>query len=377
MISQDAIAAAFATNFADREEIGAAVCVWSDRGPEVSLAGGRLSRDPAAAEWTDSTLVPVWSTTKGPAAATLLKILDDEQLALSTPVHHVWPELGADVTFAQLLSHQAGLPALDVDTSVWEHEAAVIALERQPPHWPPGTAHGYHSRTFGVLLEECVRRLRGAPLGTVWQRDIATPLGLDVWIGLPDREHPRVATVSPGRLIQRPEEKEFATAFADPTSLTRRSFASLRGLNGIQEMNQPSAWRLGQPSFGGVASARGLARFYHALATGDGGVFSVAVRRAAATPLVEGDDRVLRLPTAFTAGFQKDPRASDGRPRRHHYGASPNAFGHPGAGGSLAFADPDRRLGFGYVMNLVAPGVMPGERALSLVRALGQAHSKS
>ena len=85
----------------------------------------------------------------------------------------------------------------------------------------------------------------------------------------------------------------------------------------------------------------------------------------------------LRLPTAFTAGFQKDPHGPDGRPWRHHYGASPNAFGHPGAGGSLAFADPDRRLGFAYVMNLIAPGVMPGERALSLVRALGQAHSKS
>lgn len=370
MNRHDAMRAAFAANFAEREEIGAAVCVWTDDGPSVSLTGGTVSREPDAAAWTENTLVPVWSTTKGPAVATVLRLLEQHGLHPGTPVHHVWPELPADVAFGHMLSHQVGLPALDVETSLFDHEAAVIAIERQPPHWPPGTAHGYHPRTFGILLEELARRLAGAPLGEVWRRDIAGPLGLEVWIGLPESEHSRVATVYPGRLAPRPEEKAFGQAFAQSASLTRRAFASLRGLNAISELNQPAAWALGQPAFGGVASARGLARFYHALATGEGGVFSPQLRTWAETTLVDGPDRVLLMPAAFSAGFQKDPIGPDGRKIRQHYGPSPRAFGHPGAGGSLAFADPARRLGFAYVMNLISPGVMPGERALSLVRVL-------
>lgn len=370
MIDTHPLEDVFTAHFRDGEELGAAVCVWSDGGPLVSLAGGHTSPVATATDWTEATLVPIWSTTKGPAAATLLRALDRAQLSLATPVHHVWPELAADVTFAQLLSHQAGLSAVDVETSVFDHEAAVIALERQSPQWPPGTAHGYHPRTFGVLIDECVRRLCGAPLGEVWRREIAIPLDLDVWIGLPESEHSRVATVKASRATLRIEEQHFTAAFTDPTSLTRRSFNSLRGLNATHDMNRPDAWRLGQPAFGGLASARGLARFYHALVTGADGVFSDAVRTAAETMIVDGLDRVLHLPTAFSAGFQKDPLGVDGRKRRHHYGPSLRAFGHPGAGGSLAFADPTRRLGFAYVMNLISPGVMPGERALSLVRAI-------
>lgn len=377
MIDRSAFEDAFTPRFASGEELGAAACLWTDQGPVISLVGGRVSRDENSDAWTEDTLAPVWSTTKGPAAATLLHALDREHLTPATPVRHVWPELGAEVSFAQLLSHQAGLPALDVDTSVFDHEAAVIALERQTPHWSPGTAHGYHPRTFGVLLDECVRRLCSAPLAEVWRRSIAAPLQIEVWIGLPASEDPRVAEVSPGRTIPHPEEQEFMTAFSDSSSLTRRAFSSLRGLHATTDLNRPEARRLGQAAFGGFASARGLARFYHALATGEGGVFSAAVRAAAETTLVDGPDLVLRLPTAFSAGFQKDPLEPGGRKRRHHYGSSGRAFGHPGAGGSLAYADPEHRLGFGYVMNLVAPGVMPGQRALSLVRAIYQAHSKS
>jgi CubicO group peptidase (beta-lactamase class C family) len=371
MINTSNIENVFAENFAERGELGAAFCVWSDAGAVLSLAGGATSRESAAAPWTEHTLVPVWSTTKGPAAATLLWALDRARLTLDTPVSHVWPELGADATFGQLLSHQAGLPALDVPTSVFDHDALVIALERQVPSWEPGQAHGYHPRTFGVLLDECVRRVCGAPLGDVWHRAIATPLELDVWIGLPAHALSLVATVYAGRFILKPDEQDFNKAFSDVSSLTRRAFDSVRGLNAIHEMNDPSAWALGQPAFGGVASARGLARFYHALATGESGIFSETVRRWAETTLCEGNDRVLHMPTAFSAGFQKDPVGTGREQRRSHYGPRPRAFGHPGAGGSLAWADPDRRLGCAYVMNLIAPGVMPGERALSLVRAMG------
>ena len=367
----------FAAHTAEGVDGGVAMCLWTDDGPAVSLTAGHTARTPDSPAWTESTLVPVWSTTKGPAAATLLTALFAEQLSLSTPVRHVWPELGVDVTFAQMLSHQAGLAALDVETSVFDHEAAVIALERQTPNWTPGTRHGYHPRTFGVLLDECVRRLTGARLGEVWRHRIADPLELDVWIGVPESETNRIAAVSPGKPSQRLEEKAFVAAFSDAHSLTRRAFSSLRGLNAVSEFNRPEARALGQPAFGGFASAVGLARFYHALATGAGGVFPTAVREAAATTLVDGDDAVLLMPTSFTAGFQKDPVRPDGEKRRHHYGPSHRAFGHPGAGGSLAFADPGRRTGFAYVLNLIAPGVMPGQNALSLVQACSQAHSKS
>ena len=369
MIPLNQLHDAFADNFATHGELGAAFCLWSDQGPVVSLAGGTLTKDDHAGPWRENTLVPVWSTTKGPAAATLLLCLDRAGLSLDTDVRHVWPRLAGPLTFGQLLSHQSGLPALDLDTSVFDHDAAVTALEQQPAAWRPGTAHGYHPRTFGPLLDECVRRLSGAPLGLIWRREIAEPLDLEIWIGLPEREHPRVATVYPGPFTSKPGEEGFTRAFSNPASLTRRSFASLRGLQSIAEMNQPPARLLASPAFSGIASARGLARFYHALATGDGGLFSPRLRHWAETPLVNGPDRVLLLPTSFSAGFQKDPVGPASVKLRDHYGHSPRAFGHPGAGGSLAWADPERRLGGAYVMNLIAPGVLPSQRTLALVHA--------
>ncbi|MFN0130149.1 MAG: serine hydrolase domain-containing protein [Verrucomicrobiales bacterium] len=362
------IEGAFSGLFQGEGQLGAALAIWSEAGRWISLIGGHRSRAPHAADWTEDTLVPVWSTTKGPAAATLLWALDRHGLSTDTPVHHIWPELGSNVSVGQLLSHQAGLAALDVETSVFDHRAAVIALERQTPAWPPGTGHGYHPRTFGPLVDECVRRLTGAPLADVWRREIAEPLQLDVWIGLPESEDDRVATVHPSPSEHRPEEQCFIQAFSDRTSLTRRAFSSLAGLTATSDMNRPEARRLGHPAFGGVASAIGLARFYHALVTGEGGIFSPAIRRAAESTLTDGDDTVLCLPTAFAAGFQKDPIAA-GRKRRYHYGPSWRAFGHPGAGGSLAFGDPDRNIGFAFVLNRIAPGVMPGKAALSLVEA--------
>jgi CubicO group peptidase (beta-lactamase class C family) len=357
-------------NFSERGELGASACVWSDEGESLLLTGGVVSRLADAPPWTPDTLVPVWSTTKGPAAATLVRALDRAGLTLESPVRRIWPELTAEVSFRQMLSHQAGLAAIDLEVSVFDYPGSVLAVERQEPNWPPGTAHGYHPRTFGVLLDECVRRLCGAPLGEVWRRDIAEPLDLDIWIGLPEAEWPRVATVYPDRSSPRPEEAGFVQAFADPSTLTRRAFQSLRGLHAVADMNTPAARQLASPAFGGIASARGLAKFYHTLVTGGAGRFSTRARAWMESTLANGHDRVLALPTAFSAGFQKDPVGSRARKLTQNFGRSFRAFGHPGAGGSLAFADPERRLGFAYVMNLVAPGVMPGERALSLVRAL-------
>lgn len=372
---------AFEENFASRGEIGAAVSVWLRGEEALHLEGGRVSKDPNAAAWTAETLVPVWSATKGPAALTLLATLCEAGLDLDTPVRAVWPELGAPVNFGELLSHQSGLCALDEIAPVLDHAAVRAALEKQEPAWTPGEAHGYHPRTFGFLVEECVRRLTGgATLGNVWRESFGGPLEADFWIGLPETEHARVARLYPGRVKQpSPGEAEFFQAMNTPGSLTRRSFSSPSGFHAVADLNTPAAWTAGLAGFGGVGSARGLAKVYAALANGgvlEGRrivpeqVLSWLRRR-----LVNGPDRVLRLATAFSAGCMMDPLDGGGRKLRQHFGPSLDAFGHPGAGGSHAFADPANGLAFAYVMNQMEQGVLPNAKSLTVIEALYRALS--
>lgn len=361
--------AAFQENFAARGEIGAAVCMWRDGQEILHLTGGTVAKGGAA--WTPDTLVPVWSCTKGPAALTLLLALHDAGFDLDTQVQRLWPELRAHVTFGEMLSHQAGLCALDAAVPLTEREAVIAALAAQEPAWTPGTAHGYHPRTFGFLLDECVRRLTGLSTGEEWQRLVAGPLEIDFHIGLAPEHFPRMATLYPGRV--RPSlpvhETDFRTAMNDPASLTARSFASPRG-GSVADMNKPDAWQAGWAGHGGIGSARGLAKFYSILAAGgrflDTQVIPEEVIRQASTPILQGMDRVLRLPTRFAAGFMLDPLDAAGAKLRQSFGPSARAFGHPGAGGSVAFTDPDRRLGFAYVMNQMELGVLPGGKADAL-----------
>lgn len=356
-------------NFAGGGEVGAAVAVWGESGRVLAVARGRRSRGEAAGDWERETLVPVWSTGKGPAATALLLALEEAGLGLETPVRRVWPELGVEVDFGQLLSHQAGLAALRAEVPVWEREAVVAALERQEPWWEPGLAHGYHARTSGYLWDECVRRLTGAPLADYWSRRVAEPLGVDVFFGVPEAELGRVAQVEAGRASARPEEADFVREYGRAGSLTRLAFATPRGLQGVAEMNSARALRAGFAAFGAVASADGLAAFYAALAAGAeplGG----RILRWAREVRCSGPDRVLQMPTAYTGGFQRDPLLAGGEKARRSFGRSVERFGHPGAGGSLAFADPECRLGFAYVRNLIDPGVMPGPGARRLVAVL-------
>ena len=365
--------AAFAENFALRGEIGAACSVWIDGREALHLAGGRTAREPDAPAWTAETLAPVWSATKGPAALTLLHILREAGLDPDAPVRAVWPELGASVTFGEMLSHQAGLAALDDPPSVLDHPAVAAALARQTPAWPPGARHGYHPRTFGPLVEECVRRLTGGrTAGEAWRERVAGPIGADFWIGLPASEHFRVARVYPGKVRPPPpEEEEFHKAAGTPGTPTRRAFSSPAGLHAVAEMNRPEAWTAGLAAFGGVGSARGLAAVYSAAAL-SGEIPAVPAELTAwlSARLVNGLDATLLVPTAFSAGCMMDPLDESGAKLRRHFGSSLTAFGHPGAGGSHAFADPERRLSFAYVMNQMEQGVLPNEKCLSLIRAL-------
>jgi len=254
---------------------------------------------------------------------------------------------------------------------MFDHAAVVAAIAEQAPLWEPGTAHGYHPRVSGFLLDEIVRRVAGVPLGRYFREAFGAPLELDLWIGLPEVEHARVATLYAGRMSDPEGEAKFYQAFADPGSLTRRAFGSPVGVAAISGMNDPVAWEAGWPAMGGVGTARSLGKFYAMLAGGGcwGGrrFVSEAVFEQMGKTLVSGMDAVFCLDTAFSAGFMKDVAGSA---RRRMFGPSAEAFGHPGAGGSLAFCDPQNGIAFAYTMNQMNYGVLPGPKSLDMVAAL-------
>lgn len=374
----DAVRRAFAANFTASDELGAAVSVWRDGVEILSLAGGHRDRA-GALPWKQTTLAPVFSATKTPAAVCALIALDNAGLPLTAPVAEAWPEFAAagktSITFGQVLTHTAGLGALDQPPPLDDYPAIIRALELQTPLWPPGTAQGYHARTFGFLLDEIVRRLTGAvSLGEFFHVSLARPLGLDFWIGLPDAEAVRVAEVLPGKLRADSATQAFVKAWSDPASLTRRTFTSPRGYNSPAEYNLPAFRAAGFAGLGGVASARGLAGFHALLAAGGlhrgTRLIPESVLRQLETPLSQADDLVLLAPAAFAAGVMKDPLDAQGRKQRRHFGPSLRAFGHPGAGGCLGFADPEHGLAFAYVMNRLEPGALPGAKPQALIEAL-------
>ncbi|MCE9611751.1 MAG: beta-lactamase family protein [Chthoniobacter sp.] len=373
-MSADRIATLFHENFTAYGELGASVCVWREGREVLSLAGGFRDRA-RTLPWTDETPVLFWSATKGLAAACLLHACQEHAISPLRLVAEVWPDFSQAgkerVTIAELLSHQAGLPALTPTVDVLDHAAVAAALAAETPHWPPGIGHGYHPRTFGYLVDELLRRITGTALREYWRDQIAEPLGLDVWIGLPPERE--AAAVFPAKTAP-PKGDPFYTAFLTPDSLTARAFATPRGLHSVASMNSPEARAASLGAFGGIGTARGLAKFYALLAGGGEWAgrrfFQPATLDWMTTTLTQGLDRVLLAETAFSAGFMRDPADARGAKRRTHFGPSPRAFGHPGAGGSHAFADPDTGLAFAYVMNQMEPGVFPGPKCLRLVAAL-------
>ncbi len=374
-----AVTTEFEENFRSRGELGAAVSVWREGREVLSLTSGWRDRQQTR-PWDDETLVLSWSVTKAIASACLLHVLANDGIELSTPVAALWPEFAAAgkgaVTLAELLSHRAGLAAMDApQTSVLDHHAVAAALAAQAPNWPPGTAHGYHPRTYGFLVDELLRRRRPAhTVGTYWRETFAEPLGLDFWIGLPDAETSRVATIYASRAGGPALTGAFYEALADEHSLTRRAFTGPAGLHAVSAMNSPEARRSAVASFSGIGSARALGKFYGMLANGgalDGRTFFPPHALAWMSALqTSGPDRVLCLDTAFSAGFMQDPVDSEGRKTRQLFGPSLQAFGQPGAGGGHAFADPEHKVAFAYLMNQMELGVLPNTKSLSMVGAL-------
>jgi CubicO group peptidase (beta-lactamase class C family) len=363
----------FQENFEKLGELGAAVSVWQNGKPIVDLCGG--FRDARRENpWTSDTLVLVWSATKGIGSACVLHSLQEHKIDLDRRVAEFWPEFAQagkeEITLAQLLSHQAGLCALDRRVDVLDYDAVIRALEAQKPLWPPGTAHGYHARTFGFLLDEVVRRVAGKTLSEYWQENFARPLNLDFWIGLPEEQNSRVATMYAAKAGKPPEPRQFYDDLATPGTLARKTFTSPHGLNVISKMNDPLVRAQSIVSFGGIGNASALAKFYSMLANdgkADGQTFfSRETLEWMRTTLSDDVDRVFQIPTAFSAGFMKDPRET----ARRIFGPSGTSFGHPGAGGSHAFADPENKIAFAYVMNQMEQSLLPNEKSLRLVDAI-------
>jgi len=363
----------FSENFERFGELGAAVSIWQDGKPVVDLYGGFCDARHEK-PWKPDTLVLVWSATKGIGTACVLHVLQEHGINIERRVSEFWPEFAQvgkeGVTLAQLLSHQAGLCALDARVDILDYGAVIRALEAQKPLWPPGTAHGYHARTFGFLLDELVRRIAGKTLSEYWREVFAQPLGLDFWIGLPEEQNQRIATVYAAKSGKPPEPKQFYVDLFTPGTLARKTFSSPYGLKSVSEMNNPAIRAQPIVSFGGIGSASALAKFYSMLANGghlDGHTFFFEETIIwMTTTLADGMDRVFQIPTAFSAGFMKDPRSAG----RRLFGRSSIAFGHPGAGGSHAFADPENRISFAYVMNQMEQSLLPNEKSLRLVDAI-------
>jgi CubicO group peptidase (beta-lactamase class C family) len=373
----DRLALAFHANFTNGSELGASVSVWQHGREIANLGSGWCDRE-RTKPWTDETPVLFWSATKGLAAACVLHALQERDLnPLSTTVAVIWPEFAhagkEAITIAQLMSHQAGLPVLSQPAEVWDYARVVAALAAEAPHWNLGDGHGYHPRTFGFLMDELVRRMTGEPLREYWRRTFADPLSIDVWIGVPDNEIERVAPVFPAKTSP-PKDDLFYQEFFRAGSFTARAFTSPRGLHSATALNKPEALTVGFPGFGGVGTATGLAKFYAMLAVGgtlEGRrYFEPSVIKHMATTLTQGLDRVLHLETAFSCGFMRDPADPSGHKNRSTFGPSLSAFGHPGAGGSHAFADPENGISFAYVMNQMEPGVLPSPKAIRLVDAV-------
>ncbi|WP_219518051.1 serine hydrolase domain-containing protein [Nonomuraea ceibae] len=346
----------FADNFAEGRELGASLCVYQHGEPVVDLWGGLAAED---RPWRQDTLALLASTTKGMAVAALLLLVDRGILDLDTPVADYWPEFAAEgkgrMPLRWILGHRSGVVVIDPPLTLDDIERGspvADALACARPAWRPGSAHGYHCLTLGWLVSEVVRRVTGLTVGRLFAREIAAPLGLDLHIGIPAHQEGRLASVvapTAGEVRNGradPELHELNRAICSPASLLHRATYGSVVLT-PELLGGSRLYRAEVPSACGVGTAAGLARLYAALIGEVDGIRLLRPETVARARAVEarGRDLVLRLETAYSAGFMLP-----GGPMWPPFGA-PNAFGYAGATGAFAFADPDTGLAFAYVPN--------------------------
>ena len=370
------VRAAFAENFARRHELGGACCVYH-RGEKVVDLWGGVRHQASGAPWQEDTMVLVYSTTKGLAAMTLALAHSRGWLDYEQRVAHYWPEFaqaGKDhITVRQLLAHQAGLFAFAEQADrnlVADLDRLAGVLARQKPAWEPGTRQAYHAITLGYYEGELLRRLdpQQRSLGQFFQDEIATPLGLDFYIRLPESiPDRRLATLASPGLLARLRGFPIAVTLAamNPRSNIVRALAGSMLSHDAQRIY---ARNFEVPAGGGVGTARAIARAYGVFAAGGRELKlspeTLLALAAPAVPPTRGfyDECMKSDGVHFALGFMKHcPVWSFG---------SAGSYGMPGTGGSLGFADPQAGIGYGYVTSRVGTSLTGDPRELALRQAV-------
>jgi CubicO group peptidase (beta-lactamase class C family) len=376
------VADVFRRNMTSGQEIGAAVAAYRDGVKVVDLWGG-YRNGITKAPWEHDTLVNMFSTTKGVSSLAVAVAASRGFISYDAKVADYWPEFAqaskGEVTVRQLLSHQAGLPALDAALTL--HDLAdpmkmSAVLAAQAPAWTPGTRQGYHAITLGWYESELIRHAdpAGRSLGQFFAEEVAKPLGLEFYIGLPasvDRNrvaHLHGSSRAELLLHLNTMPPRFVAALLNPLSLTARTFVNPKSIRAIDDFNREEVRLVEIPAANGIGTARSVAKAYGSAAKGgsDLGLTASTLDALAkpATPPTKGlRDKVLHVDTTFSLGYVKPvPKL--------RFGSSDNAFGTPGAGGSFGFADPDSGIGFAYAMNRAGFHLWSDPRELALRQVL-------
>jgi len=369
------VAEAFLRNFAEHDEVGASVALTLGGETLVDLWGGVADRD-SLKPWEHDTVSIVFSCTKGATALCAHILSSQGKLDIEAPVASIWPEFshhGKELaTTRMMLDHSVGVPVLREAVKPdclmdWDYMTERLAAER--PFWEPGTRNGYHALTFGFTVGEIVRRVAGQSLGSFFREQVAAPLGIDFWIGLPEAIEPRVATII--RNLEMPKEPTpfFQAVMGDAHSIPNR-FVFNSGTWGSAGMNTRAGRAAEIGAANGITNARGLAGLYAPLANGGGGLVDAdTLGRMEEVAMATHLDASLLLPTRFALGFMKSMDNRRRRPGGDSVLLGRRAFGHVGAGGSIGFADPECGLSFGYTMNRMGAGILLNERGQGLVDA--------
>jgi len=383
------VAVEFEKNFTERDELGASVCVMINGETVVDLWGGTAREDTGEA-WNDDTLSIVWSSTKGAVSFCVHLLASRGEIDIDAPVAQYWPEYAqngkADTTVKMMLNHQSGICAVSepLPTGAFaDWDVMVAAIEKQAPFFEPGTTHGYEALTYGWLLGEVIRRVTGKSLGAFFREAIGDPLGLDFWIGLPAADEARTARM----ILPVPDLDNlspFMSAMMDTSSVQALALGNSGGymdLNaeGARNFDTRLAHAAEIGAAGGLTNGRGLAGMYAPLACGGSlnGVEFVdadTLARMAAVSSASSRDFTLLAPMRFSLGYFKsmDNRRAPRGTQDSMFLPEP-AFGHPGYGGSIGFADPESGMSFGYTMNRMGEGVLLNPRGQSLIDAAYQA----
>lgn len=366
----EALKDAFTALFADPQERGMALCVQVGGETVVDLWAGMADKE-GQQPWHSDTILNLFSCTKTFTAVTVLQLVGEGKLELDAPVARYWPEFAAagkdKITLRHLLSHQAGLPALShmlPAEALYDWQVMTSALAAEQPWWPLGEGHGYAPITYGWLVGEVLRRVEGRGPGESIVARTAKPLGLDFHVGLGDAEFERVATISRGKgnLGDAAAQRLLKTMMSEPAAMSTRAFTNPPSI--MTSTNKPEWRRMQQPAANGHGNARSLAGFYSGLL--DGRLLESELLDELTREHAVGEDKTLLTRTRFGLGCMLDqPEVANAT-----YGMGARAFGHPGAGGSIGFADPERDVAFGFVTNNLGPFVLMDPRAQQLARVL-------